>query len=66
MVKTKCKECGKKIPALLVDMYRCKCLKLYCSSHLQAHDCKFNHFENHKENISKTLEQIVSKKIEKI
>lgn len=38
-----CKTCKRKINKLYIEMYTCKCKKLYCGNHLHSHKCSFDH-----------------------
>lgn len=38
-----CKTCKKKINKLYIEMYTCKCKKLYCGIHRHTHKCDFDY-----------------------
>lgn len=43
MTKTKCSICGKKLPRLMVSIYKCRCEKLFCSEHKHNHNCGYDY-----------------------
>jgi predicted nucleic acid binding AN1-type Zn finger protein len=58
----KCMVCKKKI----MFSGKCKCENYYCEKHRFTHDCKFEHFKNHKINLEKNNPKIETLKIVKL
>merc|ERR1712060_254506 len=43
-----CSVCSRRLPALTASIHcKCKCGLLFCSEHIQFHDCTFNHRAEH-------------------
>lgn len=63
---TSCKICKKRIHKIMIQVYTCKCSKVYCSEHLHQHDCSFDHGKLHSEILAKKLPVVKKKKIKNI
>ena len=71
MKKSKyCQQCnkeGKQRKLRIANRFPCnKCNTDFCSDHIGAHDCDFDHHEHHKTQITKKNPVIQFKKIDKI
>ena len=59
---SRCIICKAKIPSLfMMSMYTCRCKGIYCSKHIQAHDCQFDY-----KSLNKNLPKKKNNKIKKI
>jgi hypothetical protein len=62
----KCGVCQKKLRAGFE--FQCKCQEYFCIGHLvgSTHDCKYNHHEEFKLNLSKKLPLTIGERIKRI
>lgn len=58
-----CNLCNKRILVVYTDIHTCKCQKMYCSNHLQNHNCDFEYQNNYRKHIEKNLPKITKQKI---
>lgn len=66
MARCKFKDCKRKIPSTLKDMYRCRCTHLYCSRHRLAHNCTFDYTALQRSNLKRDLPVVEAKKVIKV
>lgn len=55
-----CKICKQRLNKLYIEMYTCKCKKLYCGNHIHSHKCTFNHIEEQQKVLRDRLPPIKS------
>ncbi len=61
-----CYICKKKIPIVYQSLHTCRCKNLYCKIHLIDHNCEFDYKLTAKEQILKSMPQVVASKVIKI
>ena len=49
MVKLRCFECKKPILEIFAVIGKCRCGNIYCSKHIQDHNCHFNYNDLHQQ-----------------
>lgn len=55
-----CKSCKRRISKLYIEMYTCKCKKVYCGNHLHSHTCNFDHVEEQQKILRERLPVVES------
>lgn len=63
MVKIRCEICQKKIAEIFIEIYTCKCEKIFCRKHKLDHNCDYNHKKNNINFLNKKLIKITTKKL---
>lgn len=61
-----CLCCNKKLNILMIDLYTCKCTKIYCRNHMLSHNCTFDYKILNSIQLKDKLPIIVAEKISKI
>lgn len=41
--KPKCSICEKNFKPYMIQMHKCRCKKLFCSTHMHVHDCCYDY-----------------------
>ena len=59
-MKVKCEVCEIKLRELMIQMYTCRCKRIYCSQHMNDHNCTVKY------KTDQSLEKITCNKVEKI
>lgn len=49
MAKLRCFECKKPILEIFAAIGKCRCDNIYCSKHIQHHNCDFNYNDLHQQ-----------------
>lgn len=57
-----CKTCKRKVNKIMVDVYTCKCLSVYCPKHLHNHQCSFDHKKEQQNMLREKMPVIQSNK----
>lgn len=57
-----CNICQHKINKIFIEMYTCKCKKVYCSAHMHKHVCTFDYLSHQQKILREKMPVIKSNK----